>query len=56
MADVVDALVHHVGIATVWVQVQAAEMKKGHWEDPCKECAPIVQRRYKMTLEDLDEC
>ena len=48
VADVVKALVHHVGIATVWVRVQAAGTKKGHWEDPCTECAPIVQRRYKQ--------
>ena len=55
VADVVKALVHHVGIATVWVRVQgAANEKKGHWADPCTECAPIVQRRYKTTLEDLD--
>ena len=47
MADVIEALVHHVGIATVWVRVQAAGTKKGHWEDPCTECAPIVQRIYK---------
>ena len=53
MADVVKALIHHVGIATVGVQVPAAATKKGHWEDPCTECASIVQR-YKTTLEDLD--
>ena len=28
VADVVEALVHHVGIATVWVRVQAAGTKK----------------------------
>ena len=44
VADVVKVLVHHVGIATVRVRVHAAAMKKGHWEDPCTECAPIVQR------------
>ena len=48
VANVVKALVHHVGIANVWVRVQAAATKKGHWEDPCTECAPIVQRRYKQ--------
>ena len=54
MADVVKALVHHVDIATVGVRVPVAATKKGHWEDPCTECAPIVQRRYKKTLEDLE--
>ena len=38
VADVVKALVHHVGIANVWVRVQAAGTRKGHWEDPCTEC------------------
>ena len=45
VADIVKALVHHVGIATVGVRVPAAATKKGHWEDPCTEGAPIVQRR-----------
>ena len=48
VADVVKALVHHLGIATVWVRVQAAATKRGYWEDTCTECAPIVQRRYKQ--------
>ena len=48
VANVVKALVHHVGIANVGVRVPAAGMKKGHWVDPCTECAPIVQRRYEQ--------
>ena len=44
VADVVKALVHHVGIATVGVRVLAAATRKGHWEDPCTESAPVVQR------------
>ena len=49
MVDVVEELVHHVGIATVGVQVPAAAMKKGHWIDPCTEGAPIVYNRYNNT-------
>ena len=53
MADVVKALIHHVGIATVRVRVPTAATKKGHWEDPCTECAPIVQKKTQTTLEDV---
>ena len=35
MADFVKALVHHVGIATVWVRVQAAGTKIGTGRSQC---------------------
>ena len=53
MADVVNALVHLVGIAMVGVRVPAGATKNGRWVDPCTEGAPIVQRNT-TTLEDLN--
>ena len=52
-SQIVKALVHHVGTATVGVRVPAGATKKGHWVDPCTEGVPIVQRNT-TTLEDLD--
>ena len=52
MAVVVEALVHHVGIATVGVRVPAAGLKKGHWVDPCTVLCPNSPKN--ITLGDLD--
>ena len=53
VADVIQALVHLVGIAMVGVRVPAGATKKGTWVDPCTGGAPKVQRNT-TTLEDLD--
>ena len=54
MADVVKALVHRVGTATVGVRVPAAATKKGHWEDPLHRMCPNSSKKIQTTLEDLD--
>ena len=48
VADVVKALVLHVGIATVWVRVQAASTKKGH------RMCPNSPKKIQTTLEHHD--
>ena len=54
MADVVKALVHHVGIATVWVRVQAAGTKKGALGRPLHRMCPNSPKKIQTTLEDLN--
>ena len=54
MADVVKALVHHVGIATVWVRVQGAAHEKRALGRPLLRMCPNSLKKIQTTLEDPD--